>query len=71
MTFEEQIKKKQAEQAAALAKDESELHQAENAVGTAELEMRKNEIVSRIDAEKNQESLEEAKGHSQAAARNL
>jgi multidrug resistance efflux pump len=59
--FEEQIKKKQAEQAAALAKDESELHQAENAVGTAELEMRKNEIVSRIDAEKNQESLEEAK----------
>ena len=59
--FEEQIKKKQAEQAAALAKDESELHQAENAVGTAELEIRKNEIVSRIDAEKNQESLEEAK----------
>jgi HlyD family secretion protein len=65
--FEEQIKKKQAEQAATLAKDESELHQAENAVGTAELEMRKNEIVSRIDAEKNQENLEEAK----ASARQL
>src|SRR5262245_10055821 len=44
--FEEQIKKKQAEQAAARAKDESELKQAENAVETASLEIRKNEIVS-------------------------
>ncbi len=65
--FEEQINKKQAEQAAARAKDESELKQAENAVETASLEMQKNEIVSRIDAEKNQENLDEAK----ATARQL
>jgi multidrug efflux pump subunit AcrA (membrane-fusion protein) len=59
--LEDQIKKKQAEQAAARAKDETELKQAEDALETAKLEMLKNEIVSRIDAEKNQENLEEAK----------
>jgi multidrug resistance efflux pump len=58
--FEEQIKKKKADQAAAKAKDDTELHQAENAVETARLEIRKNEVISKIDAEKNQESLEEA-----------
>lgn len=57
----EQIKKKQADQAAALATDETQLKQAEDALQTAELEMKKNEIVSRIDAEKNQENLEEAR----------
>jgi multidrug efflux pump subunit AcrA (membrane-fusion protein) len=61
--FDEQIKKKQAEQAAARAKDESELGQAENAVETARLDILKNEIVSRIDAEKNQQNLEEAEAN--------
>jgi HlyD family secretion protein len=56
----EQIKKKQAEQAALRAADETELKQAEDAEKTAELEVKKNEIVSRIDAEKNQENLEQA-----------
>lgn len=58
--FDEQINKKQAEQAAARAKDESELKQAENAVETAKLEILKNEVISRIDAERNQQNLEEA-----------
>jgi multidrug resistance efflux pump len=56
-----QIGKKEADQAAALAADETELKKAEDALKTAELEVKKNEIVSRIDAEKNQENLEEAK----------
>ena len=58
--LEEQIKKKRADQAAARAKDETELKQAENAVETAKLEMLKNEVTSRINAEKNQLNLEEA-----------
>lgn len=57
----EQIRKMQADQAATRAADETELKQAEDAGKTAELEVRKNEIVSRIDAEKNQENLEQAK----------
>jgi HlyD family secretion protein len=56
-----QIGKKEAEQAAARAADETELQKAEDALKTAELEVKKNEIVSRIDAEKNQENLEQAK----------
>jgi multidrug resistance efflux pump len=56
-----QIGKKEADQAAALAADETELKKAEDALKTAGLEVKKNEIVSRIDAEKNQENLEEAK----------
>lgn len=59
--LEEQIKKKRAAEAAARARDETELAQAENAVETSSLEIRKNEVISRIDAEKNQENLEEAK----------
>ena len=59
--YEDQIKKKQADQAAALAKDDSELKQAEDAVHSAEWEIHRNEVVSRIDAEKNQEALEAAR----------
>ena len=47
----DQIKKKQADQASARAADETELKQADDAEKTAELEMKKNEIISRIDAE--------------------
>ena len=65
LDFEQQIAKKQADQQAARAKDESELKQAENAVEKAALDMRKNEIVSKIDAEKNRQYLEEAKANHQ------
>lgn len=57
----DQIKKKQADQATARAADETELKQAEDAEKTAELEMKKNEIISQIDAEKNQQNLEQAR----------
>lgn len=57
----QQIQKKKADQAAALAGDQTELVQAEHAVQAATLELRKNEVVSQIDAEKNRETLEEAK----------
>jgi multidrug resistance efflux pump len=59
----EQIKKKQADQSITRAKDESELHQAQDAVQSAELETRRNEVVSKIDAEKNLANLEEAKAN--------
>ncbi len=61
--LEEQIKKKRAEEAAARAKDETELKQADDALKTAELEILKNEVISQIDAEKNRETLEEAKAN--------
>lgn len=56
-----QLAQKQADEAIARAKDDTELEQAANDLKKAQLEVQKNEIVSRIDAEKNQESLEEAK----------
>src|ERR1700704_1872163 len=56
-----QISKKSAEQAAARAADETELKKAEDAQKTAELEVKKNEIVSKIDAEKNLQDLEQAR----------
>jgi HlyD family secretion protein len=56
-----QIDKKVAEQASLRAADETELKKAEDALKTAELEVKKNEIVSRIDAEKNVQDLEQAR----------
>jgi HlyD family secretion protein len=55
-----QVAEEQAKEDAARAKDESEIKQAEDALGKAQLEMQKSEIISRIDAEKDRESLEEA-----------
>ncbi|MBP7570975.1 MAG: efflux RND transporter periplasmic adaptor subunit [Acidobacteria bacterium] len=55
-----QIRKKQAEQDAALAADETGLKQVEHDVERARLEILKNEMLSRIAAEKNQQALEEA-----------
>ncbi|HXA84727.1 MAG TPA: HlyD family efflux transporter periplasmic adaptor subunit [Candidatus Dormibacteraeota bacterium] len=55
------IGKKEADQAALRAADETELKKAEDAQKTAELEVKKNEIVSRIDAEKNLQNLEQAR----------
>lgn len=57
----DQVAEEQAKENAARAKDESELKAAEDNLRKAELEMGKTEIVSRIDAEKNQENLDEAK----------
>jgi len=56
-----QIGKKEADQAALRAADETELKKAEDAQKTAELEVKKNEIVSKIDAEKNLQDLEQAR----------
>jgi HlyD family secretion protein len=57
----DQVAEEQAKEAAARAKDETELKTAEDSLRKAELEIQKAEIVSRIDAEKNQETLDEAK----------
>lgn len=51
----------QAAEAAAKAKDETDIEQAQSALGKAELEMQKIELLSRIDAEKAREDLDEAK----------
>jgi multidrug resistance efflux pump len=57
----DQVSEEQAKESAAKAKDETELKAAEDDLRKAELEITKAEIVSRIDAEKNQETLDEAK----------
>jgi HlyD family secretion protein len=57
----DQLAGEQAKENAARAKDETELKTAEDNLRKAELEVQKAEIVSRIDAEKNQENLDEAK----------
>jgi len=57
----EQINKKKADQAAVRAADESALHQAENDVNSAAFEVKRNEILSKIDAEKNDLAYEQAK----------
>jgi HlyD family secretion protein len=57
----DQVLEEQAKENAARAKDETEMKQAEDNLSKAELEMQKAEIVSRIDAEKAQENLDEAK----------
>jgi multidrug efflux pump subunit AcrA (membrane-fusion protein) len=58
--LEHQIRKRTAEEGAARARDDSEIRQAESAVGRAELEMAKNEMLPRIQAEKNRQALEQA-----------
>jgi HlyD family secretion protein len=55
-----QVAQKQAEENIARAKDDTAMKQAEDELKRAQLEIQKNEIVSRIDAEKNQEAVDEA-----------
>lgn len=55
-----QVAAKQADEEIARAKDDTALKQAEDELSRAKLELGRNEIVSRIDAEKNQEAAEEA-----------
>lgn len=59
--LEDQVVQEQSKESAARAKDETELRNAENALSKAQLEVQKAEIVSKIDAEKNQETLDESK----------
>ena len=56
----DQVAEKRAAEEAARAKDEDDLRQAQDALAKAQLEIGKNEILSRIDVEKNQEALTEA-----------
>jgi HlyD family secretion protein len=56
----EKVVEEQAKEAAARAKDETEIKQAEDSLAKAKLEMEKVELLSRIDAEKAQEDLDEA-----------
>jgi multidrug efflux pump subunit AcrA (membrane-fusion protein) len=58
--LEQQIRKKEAEGRAAQAKDDSELVQAQSSLERARLETLKNEMLPRIEAEKNTQALEEA-----------
>ena len=55
-----QVAQKQADENIARAKDDTAMKQAEDEFKRAQLEIQRNEIVSRIDAEKNQEALDEA-----------
>jgi HlyD family secretion protein len=56
-----QILQKDAEQTAARVKDDSEISQAENAVKNYELEVLKNEMLSRVKAEINNQDLAESR----------
>jgi hypothetical protein len=61
--FLEQIRKKKAEQRVATARRDTELLQAQNAVRVAELDLLGAELLPAIQAEKNQQALEEARAH--------
>jgi HlyD family secretion protein len=56
----QKVIEEQAKEAAARSKDETEITQAEDSLSKAKLEMEKVELLSRIDAEKAQEDLDEA-----------
>jgi HlyD family secretion protein len=58
--FDQQIKKRKADEVAARASDDSTLKQAESALERAKLELVKNEMLPKIQAEKNNLALEEA-----------
>src|SRR5688572_25922156 len=60
LDLEEQIRKKRAEHEQVRAKDDMELAVAAHAVDNARLEMRKNELIAKILAEKNTLRMEEA-----------
>ena len=55
-----QVAQKKAEEDIARAKDDTAMKQAEDELKRAQLELQRNEVVSRIDAEKNQEAADEA-----------
>ncbi|MGB2591925.1 MAG: HlyD family efflux transporter periplasmic adaptor subunit [Candidatus Acidiferrum sp.] len=55
-----QVAQKQSDEDIARAKDDTEMQQAEDELKRAQLEVQRNEVVSRIDAEKNEEAVDEA-----------
>ena len=57
----DQVVEEQAKELATRAKDETELKAAEDSLSNSELEMQKLEILSRINAERAQESLDESR----------
>jgi HlyD family secretion protein len=59
--LEQQIAKREAQERAACAHDDSEISLGESAIGRAQLEMVKNEMLPKINAEKNTQALEQAK----------
>src|SRR5829696_111185 len=64
--FDQQIRKRQAQEDAARSADDSTLKQAESAASRAQLEMLKNEMLPKIKAEKNTLALEEAQARLKA-----
>jgi HlyD family secretion protein len=58
--LEQQILRKQAEERAARARDDSDIQLAESGLARAKLEMVKNDMVAQIQAEKNTQALEQA-----------
>lgn len=61
VNLEGEIVKKRAEQEAAEAKDRTELTAAEHDVARAQLDVRQNDLIASIDAEKNTLALEQAR----------
>jgi HlyD family secretion protein len=58
--LEQQIRKKEAEESATKTRDETETRQAESGLSKAELKVATNELLPKIEAEKNLQTLEEA-----------
>ena len=58
--LEQQIAKREAQERAARAHDDSEVMLAQSAIGRAQLEMGKNELLPKINVEKNKLALEQA-----------
>ena len=58
--LEQQIAKREAQERAARAHDDSEITLAQSAIARAQLEMGKNELLPKINAEKNKLALEQA-----------
>jgi len=58
--FVQQINKLEAAQASDKAVDDTDIKTAEDALANAQLEVKRSEVMSRIDAEKKQEDLDEA-----------
>jgi multidrug efflux pump subunit AcrA (membrane-fusion protein) len=61
--LDQQIRRKEAEARFATSRDDSELQLAGSAIQRAKLELLKNEMLPKIQAEKNQQALEQAEAH--------
>jgi HlyD family secretion protein len=61
--LDQQIRRKEAEARAAASRDDSELQLGHSGIERARLEMLKNEMLPKIQAEKNAQALEQAQAH--------